>query len=121
MPSIASSLTSFWMTRLGWCTRFDLLCGRGFLRQIHCAFELWRFFFDPEIFPVKLVNSRHVIARERRSIRCLGEFNELFFVVNVRERGGHAIIGEQPLQCRLAERAFGVFEETQLLDLFDPI
>src|SRR5439155_1738688 len=63
----------------------------------------------------------HVIAGQRRTFWRLGEFNELFFVVNVRQGRRHAIVREQPLQCRLPYRALRIFKESQLLNLFNPV
>src|SRR5207244_1049922 len=67
-----------------------------FLRQLHCSLELRWFFFDSEVVRIELINLRHVIASQRRRVRRVGEFNELFFVVNVWQSRSHAIVCEQP-------------------------
>src|SRR5438093_6244597 len=97
------------------------LCRRRFLRQLHRPLELRRFFFNAEILGVELVDLRHVVRGERRTLWSLGEFDELFFVVNVRQRRSDTIVSEQPLQCRLPQCAFGIFKETQLLNFLDPV
>src|SRR5205823_7793187 len=95
--------------------------GRSFLRQLHRALELRWCLLDSEILRIKLLDLRHVVGSKRRAFRCFGEFNELFFVVNIRQRRSHTIVGEQPLQCRLSERALGIFKETQFLNLLDAV
>src|SRR5438034_11679991 len=96
----------------GYCT---------FLRQLHRAFEFWLFRLETEVFRVETVDPRHVVAREWRAIGRCREFNELFFVIDVGQSRGDSLIGEQPLQSGLPECARGIFEKTQLVDLFDPI
>ncbi len=97
------------------------LCGGSFLRQLHRAFELRRRFLDTEILRIEFLDPRHVVGSERLAIWSPGKFNELFLVVNVRQRRSDAIVGEQPLQRRLPERAFRIFKEPQLLNLFNSI
>src|SRR5258707_15272536 len=62
------------------------LCGRSFLWQLHCSFELRRRFFNAKIIGVKPINFHQVVGRKWWAIRSLGKFNKLFLVINVRQR-----------------------------------
>src|ERR1041385_4337778 len=69
---------------------------RSFLRQLHCPLEFWRFFFDAEVVAVKFGDRCHIVGRERRTVWRFCEFNELFFVINVRQGRSDLIVREQP-------------------------
>ena len=88
------------------------LCRRSFLRQLHGPLELRRFFFDAEIVGIEFLDFRHVVRRQRRGVGRFCKFDELFFVVNVRQRRSDAIIRQQPLQRCLSKRALGIFEKS---------
>ena len=70
---------------------------------------------------MKIVDLGEIIRRQRRTIGRFREFDELFFVVNIGQRRSHTIVGEQPKQRGLAERALGIFKEAEFLDLFDSV
>src|SRR5206468_91300 len=70
---------------------------------------------------IEIFDLRHVAAREGWTIRCLCEFNQLFFVVNVGQSRSDPIVGEQPLQRGLSKSALGIFKKAQLIDLFNPV
>jgi hypothetical protein len=53
---------------------------------LHGPLELRRFFFDAEVVGIELLDFRHVIRRQRRGVGRFCKFDELFFVVNVRQR-----------------------------------
>src|SRR6266404_1161391 len=103
---------SEYSSTLGHCT---------FLRQLHRAFEFWLFRRETKVIGIESIDLRHVAAREGWTIRCCCEFNQLFFVVDVGQSRGDPIIGEQPLQRGLPKCALGIFKETQLVDLFNPV
>src|SRR6266478_37439 len=86
------------------------LRSRSFFRQLHCSLELWRFLFDAEVVGIEILDLCHVVRGEWRTFGRLGEFNELFFVINVRQRRSDSIVREQPLQSRLPEGALGIFQ-----------
>ena len=62
--------------------------------QFHCALELWRILFDTKILGVKFRDPFHIVAAKRRRFRRLGEFNKLFFVVNVRQSGSDTLVSK---------------------------
>src|SRR6266699_7251710 len=70
---------------------------------------------------MEIVDLGEIVRSQRRTVRRLGEFDELFFVVNVRKRRSHAIVGQQPKQCRLSKSALRVLEKTEFVDLLDSI
>ena len=96
---------------------YNWLGSRRFFRQLHRAFKLRFFRFETEVFRIEIVDLSHVVGSERRTFRRFGEFDELLFVVNVRQRRCDAIVGEQPLQRRLPKCALGIFQEAQFVDL----
>ena len=59
--------------------------GCGGFRQFHRTLELWRILLDSEIVRVKLGDALHIVARERGRFRSLRKFDQLLFVVNVRQ------------------------------------
>ena len=96
--------------------------GRGrFFRQFHRSLEFRRFFFDAEILRMEIVDLGQLVWSQRRAFGRFREFDQLFFVVNIRQRRSHTIIGQQPKQRRLAQRAFRIFEETEFIDLLDSV
>src|SRR6266446_1738065 len=99
----------------------DLDSDRGRFCQLHRALKLGWVLFASEILGVKFRDVFHIVAGQRWRFWRLGEFNELFFVINVRQSGSDPIVSQQPLQRRLTERAIGTFQETQLLDLFHAV
>ena len=70
----------------------DLSGRRSFFGQFHGPFELRRFFFDAEIIGIEIVDPRHVVAGERRTLGGFGEFNELLFVIDIGQRRSRAIV-----------------------------
>ena len=78
-----------------------------------------RFFFDTEIIGIELVDLRHVVAGQLRTLRRFGELNQLLLVINIRQRRRDAVILEQPEQCGLAECSVRMFQEPKLFDFLD--
>ena len=88
------------------------LSGRSRLAR-HRPFIIRYLACDTEIGARKLIDPLQFFGGQGRSLRRIREFLQLRLIVNIRQAAGHPRIGEQPLQCRLTERAIRTNQKLQ--------
>ena len=79
------------------------------------------FGFQPEMRGHKLADATQLVISEGRCFRSGRKFCNLFGVIDIRKYGEGPRIIQQPLHGGLSHRSVGTFQESELLDFFDPI
>ena len=75
----------------------------------------------PKLSPGQLFDAPQLVLGQRGSFRRFRELLQLRFVVDIGQAAGHARIGQQPLQRRLAQRAIRANEKLQRLDFLQAV